>query len=122
MKNIFKFSALFCAMTFLVTSCSQDAMFEPEAPQQKPILDGDEIIFGSRAGFENANPDTRTVYSGETYTGANGADFERIDWAEGDQVEIYCPQSVSMTNAHYKVNHDENGSENVEKEDRKSVV
>ena len=118
MKNIFKFSALFCAMTLLVTSCSQDAMFEPEAPQQKPILDGDEIIFGSRAGFENANPDTRTVYSGEIYDGTNGAKFERIDWAEGDQVEIYCPQSVSMTNAHYKVNRDENGSENnVEKDE-----
>lgn len=118
MKNIFKFSALFCAMTFMVTSCSQDAMFEPEAPQQKPILDGDEIIFGSRAGFENANPDTRTVYSGETYDigeGDNKKTFERIDWAEGDQVEIYCPQSVSMTNAHYKVNQnsvDENGSGN----------
>ena len=123
MKNIFKFSALFCAMTFLVTSCSQDAMFEPEAPQQKPILDGDEIIFGSRAGFENANPDTRTVYSGETYDigeGDNKKTFERIDWAEGDQVEIYCPQSVSMTNAHYKVNQsskDENGSEKTDEKD-----
>lgn len=123
MKNIFKFSALFCAMTFLVTSCSQDAMFEPEAPQQKPILDGDEIIFGSRAGFENANPDTRTVYSGETYDigeGDNKKTFERIDWAVGDQVEIYCPQSVSMTNAHYKVNQsskDENGSEKTDEKD-----
>ena len=118
MKNIFKFSALFCAMTFLVTSCSQDAMFEPE-PVQKPAVAGDEIIFGSRAGFENANPDTRTVYSGETYDGANGATFERIDWAEGDQVEIYCPEAGNGPTAHYSVTQqsvnemdkDENGNE-----------
>lgn len=110
MKNIFKFSALFCAMTFLVTSCSQDAMFEPE-PVQKPAVAGDEIIFGSRAGFENGNPDTRTIYSGEVYQ-SNGVNFERIDWVNGDQVEIYSPEAGNGPTAHYSVTQqsvDENG-------------
>lgn len=101
MKNIFKFSALFCAMTLLVTSCSQDAMFEPE-PVQKPAVAGDEIIFGSRAGFENGNPDTRTIYSGEIYQ-SNGVNFERIDWVTGDQVEIYSPEAGNGPTAHYSV-------------------
>lgn len=106
MKNIFKFSALFCAMTFLVTSCSQDAMFEPEEPQYKPAVVGDEIIFGSRAGFENANPGTRTVYSGETYDIGEGdtlKTFERIDWVNDDLVEIYCPQAAGEKAFTYKV-------------------
>ena len=102
MKNIFKFSALFCAMTFLVTSCSQDAMFEPEEPQYKPAVVGDEIIFGSRAGFENANPGTRTVYSGEKYK-VGDVEFERIDWVNDDLVEIYCPQAAGEKAFTYKV-------------------
>lgn len=102
MKNIFKFSALFCAMTFLVTSCSQDAMFEPEEPQYKPAVVGDEIIFGSRAGFENATPGTRTVYSGEKYK-VGDVEFERIDWVNDDLVEIYCPQAAGEKAFTYKV-------------------
>lgn len=118
MKNIFKFSALFCAMTLLVTSCSQDAMFEPEEPQYKPAVVGDEIIFGSRAGFENATPGTRTVYSGETYKVGN-VEFERIDWVNDDLVEIYCSQAAGEKAFTYKVTRrpdnetgeDENGNE-----------
>ncbi len=115
MKNIFKFSALFCAMTLLVTSCSQDAMFEPE-PVQKPAVAGDEIIFGSRAGFENANPDTRTIYSGEVYQ-SNGKNFERIDWVTGDQVEIYSPEAGNGPTAHYSVTQQSVDEEGVDVKD-----
>ena len=51
MKNMFRFSALLCAMAVLVTSCTQDETLEP---QVKPAADGSEILFGARAGFENA--------------------------------------------------------------------
>ena len=64
MKKIFRLSALFCAMTFLVTSCTKDVM---EEPQVKPAVDGSEVQFGARAGFETTD-DTRTVYSGAIYT------------------------------------------------------
>ena len=44
------------AIALLVTACTKDETLEP---QVTPALDGSEIIFGSRAGFENANPGTR---------------------------------------------------------------
>ena len=68
MKKIFRLSALFCAMTLLVTSCTQEVLDEP---QVKPAVDGSEIQFGTRAGFETTD-DTRTEYSGAYYTGTNG--------------------------------------------------
>lgn len=101
MKNTFRFAALLCAIALLVTACTKDETFEP---QVEPAADGSEIIFGSRAGFEN--PDgTRTEYSGEFYTGANGGTFERIDWVHGaDVVEIYCGKATNGPTAHYSVN------------------
>lgn len=41
MKNMFRFSALLCAMAVLVTSCTKDETLEP---QREPIAAGDEII------------------------------------------------------------------------------
>ena len=112
MKKTFRLSALLCAMTLLVTSCSKNILDEPVID---PALNGTEIQFGSRAGFENANPNTRTVYSGETYTGTNGAKFERIDWVTDDQVTIYSPEAGGLNPAHYhvtKASVDENGAGN----------
>lgn len=112
MKKTFRLSALLCAMTLLVTSCSKNILDEPVID---PALNGTEIQFGSRAGFENANPNTRTVYSGETYTGTNGAKFERIDWVTDDQVMIYSPEAGGLNPAHYHVTQesvDENGAGN----------
>lgn len=91
---MFRFSALLCAMAVLVTSCTKDETLEP---QREPIAAGDEIIFGARAGFENGNPDSRTVYSGETYT-SNGTTFERIDWVnDTDKVQIYYDNAAAPT-------------------------
>lgn len=116
MKKIFNVFALMSAIALLVTACTKDETLEP---QVTPALDGSEIIFGSRAGFENANPGTRTIYSGDTYT-LDGKTFERIDWVTGDQIEIYCPEASNGPTAHYSVTQDsvdENGSENVDKLD-----
>lgn len=111
MKKTFRLSALLCAMTLLVTSCSKNILDEPVID---PALNGTEIQFGSRAGFENANPNTRTVYSGETYKVGN-VDFERIDWVTDDQVTIYSPEAGGLNPAHYKVtkaSFDDNGAGN----------
>ena len=104
-------------MTFLATGCTQDETLEP---QVKPAAVGDEIIFGSRAGFENGNPDTRTVYSGETYeVSTNGvtAKFERIDWVTGDQIEIYSPEAGNGPTAHYSVTQASTDQEGVDTKD-----
>lgn len=92
-------------MVVLVTSCTQDETLEP---QVKPAADGSEIIFGARAGFENAD-ETRTVYSGEFYEVENEdgtiTTFERIDWLDddSDMVEIYCEEAAQLKTAHYVV-------------------
>lgn len=108
------------AIALLVTACTKDETLEP---QVTPALDGSEIIFGSRAGFENANPGTRTIYSGDTYDVTVGdvtTTFERIDWVTGDQIEIFSPEASNGPTAHYSVTQqsvDENGSTNVDKLD-----
>lgn len=120
MKKIFNVFALMSAIALLVTACTKDETLEP---QVTPALDGSEIIFGSRAGFENANPGTRTIYSGDTYDVTVGdvtTTFERIDWVTGDQIEIYSPEASNGPTAHYSVTQDsvdENGSANVDKLD-----
>lgn len=99
-------SALVCIAAFSFTSC-----IEENFEQITPALDGDEVIFGVRAGFENAGADTRTVYSGEVYTvgtGENAKKFERIDWLDQDKIEIYSPQaenpiSEKSKSTHYQV-------------------
>lgn len=99
MKNMFRFSALLCAMALFVTSCTKDETAEPFNPT--PVTG--EIQFGARAGFENSG-DSRTVYSGETYT-VGDTTFERIDWVNGeDVVQIYCAEAAGeLKTMDYKV-------------------
>lgn len=110
MKKIFRLSALFCAMTLLVTSCTQEVLDEP---QVKPAVDGSEIQFGARAGFENAD-ESRTVYTNEFYdviTNGVTATFEKIDWVDynaetqtGDVIDIYSPEANNGPVSSYWVN------------------
>ena len=89
------------ASTFV--SCIEEN-FTPVAPAQK----GDDIVFGARAGFENGNLETRTEYSGVTYT-SGGKTFERINWIDGaDMVEIYCAEALNAKTAHYAIEHKTN--------------
>lgn len=98
MKNMFRFSALLCAMAVLVTSCTKDETLEP---QRKPVAVGDQIVFGARAGFESSNPDSRTVYSGETYEieietsddTKKTITYEGINWVKNDIVAICSPDA-----------------------------
>ncbi len=86
-------------VAFVATACQEDDII----PQVTPAEVGDEIVFGGRAGFENSNPSTRTVYSDVEYTDDNGTKFERIDWIKGDKVEIYCPEASNGPTSHYEV-------------------
>lgn len=100
MKKIYLFSALFCAPIFFLTSCVEENLETPA-----PAKDGDEIIFGARAGFET--PGTKTVYAGEDgYYTAGGKTFERIDWLdEQDAIQIYSPEASGPNPSHYTVYH-----------------
>lgn len=98
MKKISMLSALLCASLLSLTSCVEENFETPT-----PANDGDEIVFGARAGFET--PGTKTVYSGAYYT-VDGKKFERIDWLdEQDAIQIYCPQAEGPNPSHYTVYH-----------------
>lgn len=87
MKHKILLGAL-CASAAFLSSCNEEDIVK------MPHAIGDEIVFGARAGFENAdNSSSRTVYSGVTYS-ASGKTFERIDWVQDiDKIQIYCPQA-----------------------------
>ena len=98
MKKISMLSALLCASLLSLTSCVEENFETPT-----PANDGDEIVFGARAGFET--PGTKTVYSGAYYT-VGDKKFERIDWLdEQDAIQIYCPQAEGPNPSHYTVYH-----------------
>ena len=100
MKKIYMLSALLCASVFSFTGCVEENFERPV-----PANDGDEIIFGARAGFEGAGSDTKTVYTGEFYT-VGDKKFERIDWLDGqDEIQIFCPQAEGPNPSNYTINH-----------------
>lgn len=92
MKKIYRYAALVCASAAVAISCVEENL-EPIIP----AVDGDGIVFGVRAGFEDSAPQTRTEYSGKDYTVENPdgttTKFERIDWVVNDKIEIYSPQA-----------------------------
>lgn len=98
MKKIYMLSALLCASMLSFTGCVEENFEKPT-----PANNGDEIVFGARAGFEA--PATKTVYTGDFYTVGNKK-FERIDWLdEQDAIQIYCPQAEGPNPSHYTVYH-----------------
>lgn len=100
-KNIYKVMLLVAVV--LATACQDDELIQQN---NNPAAIGDEIVFGARAGFENSNADSRTVYTGEFYTNDAGIKFERIDWVDGtDMIEIYSEGASNGPTAHYTINH-----------------
>lgn len=107
MKKIYMLSALMCASVFSFTGCIEETFENPV-----PANDGDEIVFGARAGFENRGTDTKTIYAGgggfvteNDFYSANGKNFERIDWIDGtDRIQISCPEAGGVNPAHYLIN------------------
>ena len=87
MRKIFRYTALVCASAAVAISCVEENL-----ELVIPAVDGDAIVFGVRAGFEDSAPGTKTEYSGEDYN-YGGKTFERIDWVVNDKIEIYSPQA-----------------------------
>lgn len=100
MKNIYKISALLCASLFVFSACVEENLEQP----YKPAEVGDEITFGARAGFEDADPATKTVY-GDRYLDPDSKKwFHPINWLNGtDKVEIYSPQGGGINPSCYTV-------------------
>ena len=99
MKNIYKISALLCASLFVFSACVEENLEQP----YKPAEVGDEITFGARAGFEDADPATKTVY-GTPYTDeTTNKTFHPIEWVNGDLIEIYSPEAGGINPCCYKI-------------------
>mgnify|MGYP003304217546 CR=1 FL=1 len=100
----FKYIYALIAAVLFTTACQDDELVSSTI--QQPAAIGDEIVFGGRAGFENSDPNSRTVYSDEIYEiEENGKKikFERIDWIEGDKIEIYSPDAANGPTSHYRI-------------------
>lgn len=97
------------AVVCLTTACQDEVITEGIVTLPAEI--GEDILFGARAGFENANPSaTRTAYNGSYTVGTTS--YERIIWTDKDKIQIYSPQAHNpadgltgdnMNSAHYTV-------------------
>lgn len=86
-----------------VTACILSACVEENLEQaHKPAEIGDEISFGVRAGFEDADQATKTAY-GTPYTDENGKKFHPIQWINGDLIEIYSPEAEGINPSCYRI-------------------
>lgn len=100
MNNNYLYIALLCIATLACSGCVEENL-----ENLTPAQIGEEILFGVRAGFENSNVDTKTIYSGKDYT-VNGVTFERIDWEDDkDIIEIYSKEAINGPTAHYQIIH-----------------
>lgn len=98
----YKYFAL-AAVILATTACEDDEIVKNIT---RPAEVGETILFGARAGFENANPKTRTEYGteAERYQDAQGNWYDRIKWVDGtDKIEIYCNEASNGPSAHYVV-------------------
>lgn len=95
----------------LLAGCQENDIVKPKETWHK----GDNVEFRARAGYENnGGNDTRTVYTGKTYT-IDGKTYERVDWVAGDQIRIFCQEAQNPAEGHnyadYKiVSHQSAGS------------
>ena len=78
--------------------------FIKQYDETTPHTPGTFVMFGANTFYKNGEAETRTQYSGEEIEiGSNK--YERIDWIDGDKLQIYCNQSSSgVNNAVYAIN------------------
>ena len=101
MKYIYNILGLIFA--FFFAACQDNEIVNTD---NKPAREGEEILFNATSGYEiDGKAASRTIYSGNSYTGQDGKVYERIEWEEGDVIGIYCgdatnPQSQT---ANYRV-------------------
>lgn len=91
--------------TFLAVSCQDD--FEMRHPLAQP---GDDILFGAKAYFENGNTNSGQVRT--EYGDIKGNQIE-VRWANGDRLDISCPDAVGAANsvAEYTVSGFDHGTD-----------
>ena len=92
--------SLFAAAFVALSGCQDDVVVEePVVPAQT----GDEITFGS--SLVDTEIGTRTIYGDEPIDGAYP-----VEWEDGDQISIYCPEAAQTKIVKYRVIPDDNNA------------
>ena len=92
--------SLFAAAFVALSGCQDDVVVEePVVPAQT----GDEITFGS--SLVDTEIGTRTIYGDEPIDGAYP-----VEWEDGDQISIYCPEAAQTKIVKYRVTPDDNNA------------
>lgn len=87
---------------FALASCEDDLS------KKGNEIEGGGIVFGATAGY--GDPETRTIYgdklddNGNVTGDFNAAASQKIEWVEGDAVEIYSPTSPTGPKFEYGIN------------------
>lgn len=91
--------------------------FMKQYDENTPHTPGTFVMFGANTYFKNGDEETRTQYSGVRVDDIEDITkkYERIDWVNGDELQIYYNQSSSEVNyAVYAINtHTENERQSV---------
>lgn len=96
MRKIYSYISIVIAAGFF-NSCVEENM-EPVNPSYRE----GEVVFSAVSGFETGDRDTKTIYSGDTYT-IDGVTYERIEWVANDKIKIYCHTGNNRQAADYSV-------------------
>lgn len=113
-----KFIYALASALVLCAGCSDNEIIEKNVPRNE----GDEIIFKARTGFESGNPETKTIYSGETYEEGNKI-YERVDWVPNeDKIRIYCEQAQNPANGKKWADYDVTANRGTESRDAYGVL
>lgn len=84
-----------------MTACQDEEIVNNQGHSVKP---GDEILFNAVSDYSVDAQASRTLYSGATYTDANGNTYERIEWeVNKDIIGIYCDNANNVQYADYRI-------------------
>ena len=98
---------------FALASCEDDLS------KKGNEIEGGGIVFGATAGY--GDPETRTIYgdkldaNGNVTGDFNAAASQKIEWVEGDAVEIYSPTSPTGPKFEYGINNIGDGTTDMSK-------
>ena len=75
--------------------------FAQQYDKDTPRTPGSFVMFGANT-YYNTGVETRTSYSDAEFT-VGESRKERIDWVEGDNIQVFCNQSSAALDAEYSV-------------------
>ncbi len=76
--------------------------FAQQYDKDTPRTPGSFVMFGANTYYNTGVAETRTAYSDAEFT-VGESTKERIDWVEGDNIQVFCNQSSAAMDAVYSI-------------------